>query len=144
MLFEAFNCCGIIDSIRLNQCKQGCNGTAFIRFKKPESVQLALKLNKTVVNGREINVERYSTKKTSEFKKDQLNNAGPNKKFGKAMAKEKSKAGAAADPKKSKSKQPFLGKKSNQPKAKKLEMKKKLKQQKNPARQLAKKIAPKT
>lgn len=41
----------------------GCNGTAYVCFKKPESVDLAMKLNKTLVLDREIRVERFHTKK---------------------------------------------------------------------------------
>lgn len=49
--------------IRVIQCKKGCNGTAYVCFQKSESVDLALKLNKTLVLDREIRVERYHTKK---------------------------------------------------------------------------------
>lgn len=62
-LREAFNCCGEIEYVRILQGEHGCKGTAYVCFKGGESVTLALKLDKTVVLGREIHVERYHTKK---------------------------------------------------------------------------------
>lgn len=63
---EAFKCCGQIDHIRTLQGLKGCNGIAFIRFAKPESCDLALKLNGTEILDREIRVERYNTKKLAQ------------------------------------------------------------------------------
>lgn len=63
MLQDKFKCCGEIKYVRTVQCKLGCNGTAYVCFTNPESVDLALKLNKTLVLDREIRVERFHTKK---------------------------------------------------------------------------------
>lgn len=132
-LHDAFKCCGDIDYIRVPQCNKGCNGVAFVCFKKPESVLLALKLNDTDINGRTIRVHQYSLKKSgSSIKsvpKNKLNEKGQKK-------------GIAEKPKNGK-KKPFLGTKTTAIKKKKEDKKKKLKQRTSVARKLAKKIAPK-
>lgn len=63
ILREAFECCGKIEHIRAVQALQGCRGLAFIRFLKPESCELALKLHGTKILDREIRVERFQKKK---------------------------------------------------------------------------------
>lgn len=63
VLHDAFSCCGKIAQIRTLQGLKGCNGIAFVRFAKPESCELALKLNGTEILNRSIRVERYSAKK---------------------------------------------------------------------------------
>lgn len=63
MLQDTFKCCGEIKYVRTIQCKFGCKGTAYVCFKEPESVVLAMKLNKTLLLDREIRVERFHTKK---------------------------------------------------------------------------------
>lgn len=63
MLQNTFKCCGEIKYVRTIQCKNGCNGTAYVCFEKPESVGLAMELNGTLVLDREIRVERFHTKK---------------------------------------------------------------------------------
>lgn len=63
VLRKSFKCCGEIEHIRTIQGPEGCKGVAFIRFTKPESCELALKLNGTEILNREVRVERYSAKK---------------------------------------------------------------------------------
>lgn len=70
ILQDTFQCCGEIEYVRTIQCKYGCKGTAYVCFKKPESVDLAMKLNKTLVLDREIRVERFHTKKLGGGKSD--------------------------------------------------------------------------
>lgn len=66
---ESFKCCGEIDHIRVVQSLRGCKGVAFIRFAKPESCALALKLNGTLIMDREIRIEKYKANKAEEGKK---------------------------------------------------------------------------
>lgn len=68
ILREAFKCCGEIEHVRTVQGPQGCKGIAFIRFAKPESCELALKLHGTPVLDREIRVERHQSKKKAQKK----------------------------------------------------------------------------
>lgn len=68
ILRKAFKCCGEIGHIRTIQGPEGCKGVAFIQFSKPESCELALKLHGTEILGREIRVERHSTKKKNKDK----------------------------------------------------------------------------
>lgn len=62
-LHETFSTCGDIEYVRPLQCGKGCKGTAYICFKDAASVVLSLKLNKTLIDGREIRVERYNVSK---------------------------------------------------------------------------------
>lgn len=73
ILRDTFKCCGQIEHIRTLQGIKGCKGIAFICFTKPESSELALKLNGTKVLDREIRVERYSEKKKK--KQQQMKNS---------------------------------------------------------------------
>lgn len=135
MLQDAFKCCGEIEYARTVQCKKGCNGVAFICFKKPESVDLALKLNGTSFDGRDINVQRCSKKlkrSPEESSQSQNKKTKPNQ-----MKKES--ASKSTKPKKKQ----FSGVKSNELKKRRDDKKKKMKQHRNPARKLVKKIAPK-
>lgn len=59
---RAFESCGKIDYVRLNQSKKGCDGTAFVCFKEASSVVAALKLNGADVNGRAVRVHRSEQK----------------------------------------------------------------------------------
>ncbi|XP_022212479.1 RNA-binding protein 34 [Drosophila obscura] len=63
-LREIFSSCGEIDYIRcLQEGEKGCKGVAYVCFKKPDAVGLALELNQTLLDDRPINVERYLVKK---------------------------------------------------------------------------------
>lgn len=133
MLQDAFKCCGEIDYVRTVQCKKGCNGVAFVCFKKPEAVELALKLNGTYFDGRNINVQRCSKKlKRTAEESSQNKKTKPNQ-----LKKEN--ASKSTKPKKKQ----FSGVKSNELKKKRDDKKKKMKQHRSPARKLVKKIAPK-
>uniref|UniRef100_A0A7G3AR87 isocitrate dehydrogenase (NADP(+)) n=1 Tax=Lutzomyia longipalpis TaxID=7200 RepID=A0A7G3AR87_LUTLO len=61
-LYEIFQSCGEIRYVRTLRCPLGCKGTAYVCFKNPESVGLALELNETMMNDRPIRVERYKAK----------------------------------------------------------------------------------
>uniref|UniRef100_A0A1L8DHW8 Putative nucleolar protein 12 n=1 Tax=Nyssomyia neivai TaxID=330878 RepID=A0A1L8DHW8_9DIPT len=61
-LFEVFQSCGEIQYVRTLTSPLGCKGTAYVCFKNPESVGLALELNQTMMNDRPIRVERYKNK----------------------------------------------------------------------------------
>lgn len=124
-LREAFKCCGEIEHIRIVQSERGCKGVAFVRFVKPESCALALKLNGTPILDREIRVEKFKVGKLNE-KKDKKQKKGkiapkPALK-GKAGNKVANNAGKKADlkdtnkqteKKKNKKNKEFLGLKSN-------------------------------
>lgn len=61
---EIFSSCGEIDYVRcIRDGDKGCKGVAYVCFKTPDAVGLALELNETIVDDRPINVERYSIKK---------------------------------------------------------------------------------
>lgn len=62
-LREVFQTCGEISYVRILQGAKGCKGTAYVCFNEAESVDLALKLDKSNALNRTINVERYHTKK---------------------------------------------------------------------------------
>lgn len=59
-----------MEHVRTVQSLKGCNGVAFIRFAKPESCALALKLNGTPILDREIRVEKYSPNKATNAEKN--------------------------------------------------------------------------
>ncbi|XP_059619914.1 RNA-binding protein 34-like [Phlebotomus argentipes] len=61
-LYEIFQSCGEIKYVRTLRSPLGCKGTAYVCFKNPESVGLALELNQTMMNDRPIRVERYKSK----------------------------------------------------------------------------------
>ncbi|CAD6994959.1 RNA-binding protein 34 [Ceratitis capitata] len=67
-LREIFSSCGEIDYVRCLRSEKGCKGVAYVCFKSPEAVGLALELNETILDERPIHVERYSAKKLSEKK----------------------------------------------------------------------------
>lgn len=92
---------------------------AFIRFAKPESVALALKLNGTSILDREVRVEKYkqnySEKKAKKEKTQKLQNVGKNKKNpdgAKKGMKPTNPTGGKLAEKKKKNKE-FVGTKSN-------------------------------
>ncbi|XP_054725443.1 uncharacterized protein LOC129235566 [Anastrepha obliqua] len=62
-LREIFSSCGDIDYVRCLHNDKGCKGVAYVCFKAPEAVGLALELNETMLDERPIHVERYSIKK---------------------------------------------------------------------------------
>lgn len=71
-LFEVFEHCGEIEYVRTLRNKMGCIGIAYVCFKRPESLSLAMELNGTVINDRPCRVERYKAKpKTSKVEKDE-------------------------------------------------------------------------
>lgn len=108
------------------QGELGCKGVAFIRFAKPESCALALKLNGTQILEREIRVEKFKLNKLSSGKKDKKQKKGkiapkpgqkPNadKKPGKNAGKntELKDTKKQTEQKKNKKNKEFLGLKSN-------------------------------
>lgn len=98
------------------QCERGCKGTGYICFKEAESVSLALELNKTLVLNREINVERYHSKKLGRgVNGNEASKKGPNKKFVPKGSSGKNKTTIDHSPKKKK-KQEFIGAKSDKKK----------------------------
>ncbi|XP_017472581.1 PREDICTED: nucleolar protein 12-like [Rhagoletis zephyria] len=62
-LREIFSSCGDIDYVRCLHDDKGCKGVAYVCFKAPEAVGLALELNETMLDERPIHVERYSVRK---------------------------------------------------------------------------------
>lgn len=62
-LREIFSSCGDIEYVRCLNDDKGCKGVAYVCFKAPEAVGLALELNETILDERPIHVERYSVKK---------------------------------------------------------------------------------
>ncbi|XP_018798849.1 PREDICTED: nucleolar protein 12 [Bactrocera latifrons] len=62
-LREIFSSCGDIEYVRCLNDDKGCKGVAYVCFKGPEAVGLALELNETMLDERPIHVERYSIKK---------------------------------------------------------------------------------
>ncbi|XP_055902429.1 RNA-binding protein 34 [Eupeodes corollae] len=64
-LHQIFSSCGEIEYVRTLQSsdKKGCIGTAFVCFKSPDAVGLALELKGTMLDERPIHVERYSVNK---------------------------------------------------------------------------------
>lgn len=54
------------------QCDKGCNGVAYVCFKKSESIGMALELNNADLQDRPIRVERY-VKKTPGASKEKKN-----------------------------------------------------------------------
>lgn len=54
------------------QTNRGCNGVAFICFESPDSVALALELDKTSLLDRPMHVERYKEAKLKRSNKIQL------------------------------------------------------------------------
>ena len=63
-LREIFSSCGEIEYVRcIHDGDKGCKGVAYVCFKNPEAVGLALELNETLLYERPIRVERYSVKK---------------------------------------------------------------------------------
>lgn len=60
---EIFSSCGDIEYVRCLNDDKGCKGVAYVCFKAPEAVGLALELNETILDERPIHVERYSVKK---------------------------------------------------------------------------------
>lgn len=85
ILRKTFKCCGEIEHIRTIQGPEGCKGVAFIKFTKPESCELALKLHGTEILNREIRVERHSlkmkkNKEKMKIKKEKQQKSGKNKK----------------------------------------------------------------
>lgn len=159
-LHQIFSSCGEIDyvrTLRSSEQKGGCNGTAFICFKNPEAVGLALELEGTILDDRPIHVERYSPSKLgAKEKRTSENNAGFNNKNKKGTGKVKGgkpleKAAAEFRNKKFDGKKP-QGDKNEEGKKKKSEYRgvkvdgiKKKPKKKVPSQQkrLANKIAPK-
>ncbi|KAL7730254.1 hypothetical protein ACLKA6_016519 [Drosophila palustris] len=156
-LREIFSSCGEIDYIRcLHDGKNGCKGVAYVCFKKPDAVGLALELNETVLDERPIHVERYSVKKQgakqardsaaartagSQTKsKNKQNSAGAKKRLDKKKLKENGKHAGPTKVAGNKKKSEYRGvkvdgiKKNKKPK----------KKTNNQMNALAKKIAPKT
>lgn len=78
-LYEVFQSCGEIKYVRTLRNPLGCKGTAYVCFKNPESVGLALELNQTMMNDRPIRVERYKAK--PKVKNEVHEKARPGKKF---------------------------------------------------------------
>ncbi|XP_011204476.2 uncharacterized protein LOC105227023 [Bactrocera dorsalis] len=62
-LREIFSSCGDVEYVRCLNDDKGCKGVAYVCFKAPEAVGLALELNETMLDERPIHVERYSIKK---------------------------------------------------------------------------------
>ncbi|KAI9584402.1 RNA-binding protein 34 [Glossina fuscipes] len=63
-LREIFSSCGEIDYIRCMQgVGKGCKGVAYVCFKSPDAVGLALELDGTMLDERPIHVERYNKNK---------------------------------------------------------------------------------
>lgn len=65
-LHELFSSCGEIEAVRTMKNDQGCKGVGYVIFKTKEGVHLAQELNGTLVLGRPVRVEKYSTKKLAE------------------------------------------------------------------------------
>lgn len=101
--------------MRVLQGDKGCKGTAYVCFKGAESVSLALQLNKTEVLKRQINVERFHTKKLGGGTKEKTD---PKKKKQPAKGGKPAKGGDES-PKKKKNKN-FVGAKTDQKKKVKL------------------------
>lgn len=150
-LYEIFSTCGEIEYVRTLQGEKGCKGIAYVGFKKPDAVTLALELNNTMLDERPIHVERYSQYK-QECKRKQKDEqaeqvqkltgaakriAGKSKKLGKSANNPKG-GKAEQAPKESKKKSDFRGVK--------VDIKKKPKKKKKPSAmdKLATKIAPKS
>ncbi|XP_037027956.1 RNA-binding protein 34-like isoform X2 [Bradysia coprophila] len=84
-LHDLFSCCGDIEYARTMQCDKGCNGVAYVCFKKSESISMALELNNADLQGRPVRVERY-VKKTPggpKEKKDKQKPTGAVRRLGK-------------------------------------------------------------
>lgn len=153
-LREIFSSCGEIDYVRcIRDGDKGCNGVAYVCFKTADAVCLALELNKTIVDERAINVERFSANKLGAKKareaqaekeekskkgaKQRLDNKKDN--INKSGGSNKKSAAEGVDAKKPK-KSEFRGVKVEGLKNKQKSKKKKSNDQ---MVQLAKKIAPK-
>lgn len=59
------------------QCDKGCNGVAYICFKKSESIGMALELNNADLQGRPVRVERYVKKTPGAVSKEKKNKQKP-------------------------------------------------------------------
>lgn len=129
-LHETFECCGDIDYVRSIQTKQGCKGTAFVAFKDPASVQMALELNKGELNGRPITVTKCLSKDKADQKKQ--NKAGASDRIA-----------AKSAPKAEGGKKEFAGAKANSDKKNNNKKNNKGKGGITGPKLLAKKIAPK-
>ncbi|XP_065372465.1 uncharacterized protein LOC135964229 [Calliphora vicina] len=151
-LREIFSSCGEIDYVRcIRDGDKGCKGVAYVCFKSPDGVGLALELNGTIVDDRPINVERFSVRKLgakeareAQAEKELTSKKGAKQRLdGKKGKKDKSgkdnKSDDADDAKKPK-KSEFRGVKVEGLKKKPKSKKKKSNDQ---MAQLAKKIAPK-
>ncbi|KAM7360465.1 uncharacterized protein ACRADG_005535 [Cochliomyia hominivorax] len=150
-LREIFSSCGEIDYVRcLRDGDKGCKGVAYICFKTPDAVGLALELNETIVDERPINVERYSVRKLgakeareAQAAKEVKSKKGAKQSINKKAKKEKTgqkKASEDDDEEKKAKKSEFRGVKVENLKKKQKSKKKKSNDQRL---QLAKKIAPK-
>uniref|UniRef100_A0A1A9VLW5 RRM domain-containing protein n=1 Tax=Glossina austeni TaxID=7395 RepID=A0A1A9VLW5_GLOAU len=87
-LREIFSSCGEIDYIRcLQGGEKGCKGVAYVCFKSPDAVGLALELDETMLDERPIHVERYNINKqqtakearATDIKNDSNQSAGKNR-----------------------------------------------------------------
>uniref|UniRef100_A0A1A9W2U2 RRM domain-containing protein n=1 Tax=Glossina brevipalpis TaxID=37001 RepID=A0A1A9W2U2_9MUSC len=141
-LREIFSSCGEINYIRcLREDEKGCKGVAYVCFKSPDAVGLALELNETMLDERPIHVERYDIKKlgAKEARTAEIKKHDKTKKWNQSVGKDKTLE-----------KTDNIKKKKNEFKGVKIDvaMKKKLKQKKkkpnNEMLKLAKKIAPKS
>ncbi|KAL5284410.1 RBM34 family protein [Megaselia abdita] len=65
-LHELFSSCGEIEAVRTMKNDQGCKGVGYVIFKSKEGVHLAQELNGTLVFGRPVRVEKYSSKKVAD------------------------------------------------------------------------------
>uniref|UniRef100_A0A1A9ZQ36 RRM domain-containing protein n=1 Tax=Glossina pallidipes TaxID=7398 RepID=A0A1A9ZQ36_GLOPL len=74
-LREIFSSCGEIDYIRcLQGGEKGCKGVAYVCFKSPDAVGLALELDETMLDERPIHVERYNINKQQAAKEVRATN----------------------------------------------------------------------
>lgn len=110
---ESFKCCGEIEHIRVVQSSYGCAGVAFIRFAKPESCALALKLNGTSILDRPIRVDKYKANKATEEKKVKKEKTPKPIQKKKNANKQAANDASSPDKKKKKKNKEFLGVKSN-------------------------------
>lgn len=108
MLTDTFKCCGDLDYVRALQCDKGCKGIAYVCFKDNASVTMALELNNSVLEGREIRVERYTAGKQGAGAKREKTASpaagGAKKRLEQKAAKKGDFAGVKTDKKKGKGK----------------------------------------
>uniref|UniRef100_A0A0A1XD41 Nucleolar protein 12 n=1 Tax=Zeugodacus cucurbitae TaxID=28588 RepID=A0A0A1XD41_ZEUCU len=143
-LREIFSACGDIDYVRCLNDDKGCKGVAYVCFKAPEAVGLALELNETVLDERPIHVERYSVQKLGAKKtRDVTEVENKKKSVGGKTPKDKSKKVKGENPKTKQDADTNKKSKFRGVKVDGTQVKKQKKKVTSQMQKLAKKIAPK-